>query len=98
MPTTLIKDSHFELLSDGIKPDAKTRLLLGKAAEIEGVTYHVYRNRLGQIVLDPHLSIPAHEAWIFKNKKALASLRRGLKQSAEGKTRDLGSFAKHAAI
>ena len=78
------------------KPDAKKRLSLGQVVEEPGVAYNVYCNRLGQIVLDPVKAVPAYEAWLFENKAALASVRRGLAESAAGRTRNLGSFAQHA--
>ena len=75
-----------------MKTDAKNRVVLkGSVTE----HYRVYRNESGQILLDPQVMIPAREAWLFKNKKALASVRRGLKQMGEGKGRHLGSFSKH---
>ena len=40
--------------------------------------------------------VPLHEAWLYENPKALASVRRGLQDAAEGKVHDLGSFAKFA--
>ena len=43
---------------------------------------------------DPQVMTAAREAWLFKNKKALASVRRGIKDAAEGKLHYLGSFAK----
>jgi len=52
-------------------------------------------NDAGQILLTPH-TIHPREAWLYKNPKALASLRRGLRQAAEGKLHYLGSFAKYA--
>jgi hypothetical protein len=41
-------------------------------------------------------SIPASEAWLYRIPEALASVRRGLQQAAEGKTISLGSFARYA--
>jgi len=60
------------------KPDAKKRLSLGGAMSKAGSAYNIYCNRLGQIVLDPVMAVPAYEAWLFGNKKALASVKRGL--------------------
>ncbi len=93
---SVVKDSHFELVTEIVKPDAKKRLSLGVALESGSVAYNIYRNRLGQIVLDPLKAVPAYEAWLFENKQALASVKRGLAQSAEGRTKKLGSFAAHA--
>jgi hypothetical protein len=39
-----------------------------------------------EIVLD---CIPPSEAWPYKNKKALESIQKGLKQAAKGKVRKL---------
>jgi len=50
----------------------------------DDVTFHVYRNIHGQIILDPQVSIPASEAWLFNNPEALESVRRGLKNASEG--------------
>jgi hypothetical protein len=51
---------------------------------------------LEQIALDPQVSIPASEAWLYQNPKTLAAVRRGLQEAAEGKTAAIGSFAQHA--
>lgn len=40
--------------------------------------------------------VPAAEAWLYKNKGALAAVRQGLKEAAEGKRSKLKSFAKYA--
>ena len=92
----VIKDSHFKLVTEIQKPDAKKRLSLGQAIEQVGVAYNIYSNRLGQIVLDPVKAVPAYEAWLFENKEAMASVKRGLADSAAGRTKNLGSFAAHA--
>ena len=86
------------LLDRELKPDAKKRITLGKAlAGLDpDVRFDVYRNEAGQIVLDPRVSIPAREAWLFQNPEALAAVRRGLDEAAQGKTKSLGSFARHA--
>ena len=51
----------------------------------EGVSYHIYENSLGQIVLDPQVSIPASEAWLYQNPEALAWVKRGLRDAKEGR-------------
>lgn len=40
--------------------------------------------------------VRADETWLFKNRPALASVKRGLKESAQGKTVYRGSFAENA--
>ncbi|OGO20227.1 MAG: hypothetical protein A2Z15_01220 [Chloroflexi bacterium RBG_16_50_11] len=84
----IIKDTDFEKVAESIKPDAKKRVVLPGRVR-EGVTYHVYTNSIGQIVLDPQVTIPASEAWLFENPEALAAVRRGLKDAAEGRVRKI---------
>ncbi len=82
----VIRDLNFVKIADSVKPDAKKRILLHRLQMQEGVTYHVYSNSIGQIVLDPQVNIPASEAWLFSNPDALASVRRGLSDAVNGKT------------
>jgi hypothetical protein len=82
---TIIRDADFEKIADSVKPDAKRRVVLQKVQVQEGVSYHIYRNSLGQILLDPQVTIPASEAWLFNNPKVLASVRRGLAEAARGR-------------
>ena len=96
MPTsTIIKNSDFKLVTEFAQPDAKKRVSLGGA--LSGATaYNIYRNPLGQLILDPVKTVPASEMWLYENPQALASVKQGLKESAEGKSVYRGSFAKHA--
>ena len=94
--SAVIKDAHFDIVVKGVSPDAKKRVGISKVVKEDGVTYDVYVNRLGQIVLDPQKSIPAYEAWLWENPVALAAVRKGLAESRAGRVRYLGSFAKHA--
>jgi len=96
MPTSaVIKNEEFRLISEFAQPDAKKRLSLGEA--LGGATaYNIYRNTLGQIILDPVKAIPASEMWLYENSEALASVKQGLRESAEGKSVYRGSFSKHA--
>ena len=83
------------MVSEFAKPDSKMRLSLSGA--LEGISaVNIYRNAIGQIFLDPVKVIPASEAWLFDNPQAIASVKRGLKESAAGKRCDRGSFSKHA--
>ena len=93
--TVVIKNSNFQMVSEFAKPDSKMRLSLSGA--LEGISaVNIYRNAIGQIFLDPVKVIPASEAWLFDNPQALASVKRGLKESAAGKRCDRGSFSRHA--
>ena len=85
MKTDFIKDNDFHVIADSVKPDAKKRVVLPKVLNEPGVTYRVYSNSIGQIILDPQVSIPASELWLYKNPEALASFKRGLEEAAEGK-------------
>jgi hypothetical protein len=89
---------ELELIAQDVRPDSKRRLTLGKALAglDEDVRFDVYRNASGQIVLDPQVSIPASEAWLYRNPKALVAVRRGLQEAADGKAASVGSFAKYA--
>ena len=81
----ILKDEKFLKVAEGIKPDAKKRVLLPKAVVKEGVVYHVYTNSQGQIVLDPQVTIPASEAWLYKNEDALALVRQGLSDAVNNR-------------
>ena len=104
---TVLSDK-FQLVGDtGL--DARKRVSISKAlAALNGalpkktgankncdLRFKIYMNDAGQILLSPQV-IPPEEAWLYKNPKALASVRRGLRQSANGKRYYLGSFAKYA--
>jgi hypothetical protein len=80
-----IRDKDLTRVAEGVKPDPRRRVVLPKALVGEGITYHIYHNSLGQIILDPQVSIPASEAWLFNNPDALALVRQGLSDAAQGR-------------
>ena len=82
---TILKDTNLTRVAEGVKPDSKKRVVLPKALVGEGITYHIYRNSFGQIVLDPQVTIPASEAWLFNNPDALALVQRGLSDAEKGR-------------
>jgi hypothetical protein len=92
---TIIKDDNLIRIAEGVKPDPKRRLHLPKCLETGDITYHIYANSFGQIVLDPQVTIPASELWLFENKEALASVDRGMAESMKGQAIKRGSFAKY---
>ena len=81
----VIKDTVFTKIADSVKPDAKKRVVLHSVQIQEGVRYHIYKNSLGQIILDPQVTIPASEIWLFNNPEALSSVRRGLSDATQGR-------------
>ena len=85
--------SDFEQMTDLAK---SLREKLAVTAHVQGLkVVSRHESADGTILLEPLVELPARETWLFKNKEALASVEKGLKQSAEGKTKSLGSFAKH---
>jgi hypothetical protein len=85
MESNLIKNDKFRKIATNVKPDAKKRVVLSRALVGEGITYHIYCNEIGQIILDPHVSIPASEIWLYKNTEAREAVATGLQEAAEGK-------------
>jgi hypothetical protein len=77
-----------------VRPDAKGRITLGRIAE--GVSsYVVTQDKQNRIILEPRVEIPISEKWLFENKVALKKVKKGLKDAAEGRLKNLGSFAKY---
>jgi len=101
-----ISENEFELIAEGgiderkrfslTKALAQVEQCLGKPASLQTLHFRVYVNAAGQILLDPALSVPVREMWLYRNPVALAKVREGLAQAAEGDFNDLGSFAKFA--
>jgi hypothetical protein len=103
-----VRSNKFQRVGD-VALDARKRVSLAKAvAALNGtlvkksrankscaLRFEIHLNDAGQILLSPQV-IPPEEAWLYNNRKALASVRRGLRQSAQGKLHYLGSFAKYA--
>jgi len=91
------RTSGLKLVARDVRPDGRRRLALGKALkDFEDASFNVYQDDRGRIVLDPQVSIPASEAWLYRNADALESVRRGLEDAAAGRTKSLGSFARFA--
>ncbi len=78
-----------------LRPDSKGRIALGALAK--GVSsFRVHKEEGGRVVLEPFVEIPERERWLYKNPEALAMVEQGLRESAEGKTVRMGSFAQYA--
>lgn len=77
----ILRGNFFEVAE--VRPDIKRRVTL-KHADLRKM-YRVYENALGQMILDPLVMVPASEMWLYENKEAIASVRKGLKESREGK-------------
>ena len=63
--------------------DSKGRITLGEA--FANATVLVEPHGVGEVLVKLARVLPAREAWLYENKAALASVRRGLKQAAERK-------------
>jgi hypothetical protein len=83
----ILKEKDFKEVSV-VRPDVKRRVTLGKVEVIQQAsTYKVYQNSAGQIILDPQVSIPASEAWVYKNKAVIGAIKRGVEDAQKGKVR-----------
>ena len=85
----ILKEHDFKEVAQ-VQPDTKNRLALGKYLhEIPTATlYKVYRNSTGQIILDPQITIPASEAWVYQNKEVFKVIQHGLADAKSGKIKD----------
>jgi len=82
---TQIRESNLTKVAELVKIDTRNRVLLPKALVKEGVRYNIFKASTGQIILDPQVTIPASEAWLFNNPDALALVRQGLSDVAQGR-------------
>lgn len=72
-----------------LKLDSKKRITLGKFVKSDVTSYDVELKENGVIVLYPKVEIPAEEVWLFKNKTAMDSVKRGLENSKNNKVVEL---------
>ena len=89
-------EQGFRVLKDIIRPDERGRITLGSLSKAK--TYKVMINDAGQILLNPVVTIPERELWLWHNSSALAAVGRGIEQVAKQETYDLGSFAQYADL
>ncbi len=80
----ILKDAEFEEIMEA-RVDSKHRVALGKGVPRQVTSFKVYRNVHGQVILDPMVSIPAHEVWLFKNRQASALVQQGLEDAKRGR-------------
>lgn len=79
-----------------LRPDAKGRICLGPLSRgISGYKAVVDESTM-EITLKPYTEMPFSEKWLFDNKEALESVKRGLRDSSQNKTTYQGSFEKYA--
>jgi hypothetical protein len=77
-----------------LRPDSKGRITLGKLAEnVSG--FEIAVEKTGRIILFPQVEIPVEEAWLYKNKDAIAGVMQGIDDVKEGKIKSRGSFAEY---
>ncbi len=81
----IIRDKNFKRLGKSVSPDAKRRVVIPGIVKTEGITYEIYANSMGQIMLDPQVTIPVSEAWLFNNPEALEAVRMGLDDAKKGR-------------
>ena len=91
-----MQEQDFRVVKEVTQSDSRGRLTLGQV--VKGKSYRVMMNDEGQILLDPVVSIPERELWLWKNSDALASVKRGIKQASTEQGRDLGDFSQYADL
>lgn len=80
----ILKDAEFEAITEA-RVDSKHRVALGRTIPDQVRSFRVYRNAHGQVILDPMVSLPAHETWLFRNKRASALVQQGLEDARGGR-------------
>lgn len=78
--------------------DSKHRITLGGRlqkflmSKIKIDSYQVFLGKQGDILLRPTVSIPSHEAWIYRHPEVIGKVRKGLKEAGEGKIEQIGNL------
>lgn len=81
-----ISDDFAEVSTKSV--DERQRVSLGD--ELKGFKrVQLFKNRSGEILIRPLVEVPASEAWLYKNKKASTSVKKGLEEAAAGKVSKL---------
>lgn len=105
MATTILVDENFEPVGEtGL--DERDRVTISQAVEqlrkrigdvaMSRVQLSVSINTVGQILLTPHVPVPAHEAWLLRNPAALSGVHEGIAQAGRGEATGAGSFGEFA--
>jgi len=76
--------------------DAKGRVVLG--AQHANKMFRISEQPDGNLLLEPVIAVHEREVWFYRNPEAQAMVQEGIRQSREGKGKDLGSFAEFADI
>jgi len=64
--------------------DERNRITIGEL--MKGYKrVRIYKNKRGEIFLQPIVEIPASELWLFQDKEALEGVLKGIKDASEGK-------------
>lgn len=80
----LFVNSEFEEV-DTRTIDERNRLTIGEL--MKGYKrVRIYKNKRGEVFLQPIVEIPASELWLFQDKEALEGVLKGIKDASEGKT------------
>jgi len=80
--------------------DSKHRITLGGRlyrllmSKMKIDSYQVYVGKGGDILLRPAVSIPSSEAWVYQNPEVIGRIRKGVKESVEGKTEKVNNLEK----
>ena len=77
-----------------VRPDSKGRIPLGDLAD--GISSFGITTDGDRIILQPYSEIPASEKWLFDNKPALESLKKGISQAQSGNLHSKGAFSTYA--
>ncbi|MES2677362.1 MAG: hypothetical protein V4612_03495 [Pseudomonadota bacterium] len=80
-------------ISKTLRPDNKGRICLSSFLTENISSFKAYLDKNHRIILEPFAEIPAKELWLHQNPKAMASVKKGLKQSSKNKVKSLGSFS-----
>lgn len=76
-------------IAKNLRLDSKKRITLGKLSAEEVTSYDAEVKENGVIILHPKVEIPAEELWLWQNKEAMASVRQGLDDAANGRFAEL---------
>lgn len=94
--TISMAELGYRVVKESVQPDSRGRVTLGTVAQSKN--YRVMVNEAGQILLDPVVSIPERELWLWQNPEAIAAVQQGIAQASVGEVQELGAFAEYAGL